>query len=132
MSLQDTLLDDKLQEECGVFGIAAGETLADPAISTYQGLFALQHRGQDSSGIAVCLNGDIQVHKAKGLVPDVFDREHLNAFHGARAAIGHVRQSAGGEAFTTSDIQPLVVHHASGSLALDVYKRQQWRTSART
>ena len=108
----------KLQEECGVFGIAAGEQMADPAISTYQALYALQHRGQDSSGIAVCLNGDIQVHKAKGLVPDVFDQAHLNAFHGARAAVGHVRQSGGDYTSTVSDIQPLVVHHASGSLAL--------------
>lgn len=118
MRMDENVFEDKLQEECGIFGIAAGERLADPAISTYQGLFALQHRGQDSSGIAVCLNGDIQAHKAKGLVPDVFDREQLNAFHGARAAIGHVRQSGGESTSTTSDIQPLVVHHASGSLAL--------------
>ena len=110
--------DQKLQEECGVFGIAAGEALADPAVSAYQALFALQHRGQDSSGIAVCLNGDLLAHKAKGLVPDVFDQSHLDAFHGARAAIGHVRQSGGSGTSTVSDIQPLVVHHASGSLAL--------------
>ena len=45
MSIEGTLFDDKLQEECGIFGIAAGESLADPAISTYQALFALQHRG---------------------------------------------------------------------------------------
>ncbi len=111
-------LEDKLQEECGVFGIAAGEGVADPAVSAYQALFALQHRGQDSSGIAVCLDGEIRVHKARGLVPDVFDQAHLDAFHGARAAVGHVRQSGGGGVSTVSDIQPLVVHHASGSLAL--------------
>ena len=51
-------------------------------------------------------------------MPDVFDRAHLNAFHGAKAAVGHVRQSIGGGIATPSNIQPLVVHHASGSLAL--------------
>ena len=118
MPVSGELFDDKLQEECGIFGIAASAEQTDPAVAAYQALYALQHRGQDSSGIAVCLDDDIQVHKAKGLVPDVFDRAHLNAFHGAKAAVGHVRQSIGGGIATPSNIQPLVVHHASGSLAL--------------
>ena len=118
MPVSGELFDDKLQEECGIFGIAASAEQTDPAVAVYQALYALQHRGQDSSGIAVCLDDDIQVHKAKGLVPDVFDRAHLNAFHGAKAAVGHVRQSIGGGIATPSNIQPLVVHHASGSLAL--------------
>lgn len=118
MSIRSSLFDDKLQEECGIFGIAAGPELLDPAVSAYQALYALQHRGQDSSGIAVSLNGDIQVHKGKGLIPDVFDQERLDAFQGARAAIGHVRQNVDGKHAGMSNIQPLVVHHASGSLAL--------------
>jgi amidophosphoribosyltransferase len=113
----ETLFEDKLQEECGIFGIAAAPELADPAVSAYQALFALQHRGQDSSGIAVTLDGDIQVHKDKGLVPDVFTQSILDSFHGARSAIGHVRQNVSDRGGLTN-IQPLVVHHASGSLAL--------------
>ncbi len=113
-----TLFGDKLQEECGVFGIAAAEGLNTPATSAYQALYALQHRGQDSSGIAVCQNGDILVHKGKGLVPDVFNQSHLNAFAGAKAAIGHVRQSVDTVSTDASNVQPLVVHHASGSLAM--------------
>ena len=76
MPVSGELFDDKLQEECGIFGIAASAEQTDPAVAVYQALYALQHRGQDSSGIAVCLDDDIQVHKAKGLVPDVFDRAH--------------------------------------------------------
>lgn len=118
MSIRGSHFDEKLQEECGIFGIAAAPELQDPAVSAYQALYALQHRGQDSSGIAVSLNGDVQVRKGKGLVPDVFRQEDLDAFHGARAAIGHVRQNVDGGQAVMSNIQPLVVHHASGSLAL--------------
>lgn len=118
MRIRGSQFEEKLQEECGIFGIAAEQGFEDPAISAYQGLYALQHRGQDSCGIAVSQNRDICVYKAKGLVPDVFTRETLDSFHGARAAIGHVRQNIDQEQFNASNIQPLVVHHASGSLAL--------------
>ncbi len=118
MSIRGSQFEEKLQEECGIFGIAAAPDFADPAVSAYQALFALQHRGQDSSGIAVCMNGDVFAHKGKGLVPDVFDQERLDSFHGAKAAVGHVRQSAGSERVGVGNLQPLVVHHASGSMAL--------------
>ena len=118
MGFDETCFDDKLQEECGIFGIAAELGQADPAIYAYQALYALQHRGQDSCGIAVDLDRDILVYKEKGLVPDVFDRETLNGFHGARSAIGHVRQNIDAAATVMSNIQPLVIHHASGALAL--------------
>ena len=59
MSIRGSHFEEKAQEECGIFGIAAAPGQTDPAISTYQALYALQHRGQDSAGIAVCLDGDI-------------------------------------------------------------------------
>lgn len=118
MSIRGSHFEEKAQEECGIFGIAAAPGQTDPAISTYQALYALQHRGQDSAGIAVCLDGDILAHKDKGLVPEVFDRKLLDGYHGACAAVGHVRQNIDPRRAGISNVQPLVVYHASGSLAL--------------
>jgi amidophosphoribosyltransferase len=104
-----------LHEECGVFGIVGGaQTKA--ARATYYGLYALQHRGQESAGIAVSTGGDILHHKAMGLVSEVFDDKRLAALPGTMAC-GHVRYSTSGRSLVVN-AQPLVVRYRGGSLAL--------------
>lgn len=105
---------DKLSEECGVFGIYAPGL--DVARLTYYGLFALQHRGQESAGIAVTDGCDIQVHKGLGLVAEVFTEENLKKLKGFQG-IGHVRYSKAGTSIGL-DAQPLVGRYLQGSVAL--------------
>ena len=106
--------DRRIGEECGVFGIY------DPnggcAASTYYGLFALQHRGQESCGIAVNENREISYFKGMGLVNDVFERETLEQLKG-NMAIGHVRYSTKEENLR-ENAQPLVLRYVKGTLAL--------------
>ena len=83
---------DKPQDECGVFGIFEKNDDLDVARLTHYALFALQHRGQESCGIAVNDNGTIVYHKNLGLVPEVFDDVILNHLKG-QIAVGHVRYS---------------------------------------
>ena len=97
----------KLHEECGLFGIYDRDGF-DCAHLTYYALFALQHRGQESAGIAVNDDGVIIYHKDKGLVPDVFNEVVLQHLKG-RAAIGHVRYSASDK--VREDAQPLVTRY---------------------
>ena len=88
-------MDSELHDECGVFGyFCPDETKTDAARHCYLGLFALQHRGQDSAGIVVNHNGKLFCHKEKGLVVEVFDDLTLNMLKG-HAAIGHVRYPSG-------------------------------------
>ena len=68
---------DSIHEECGVFGIFENES-TNLAQEVYLGLYALQHRGQEACGIAVCDDGVILSHKGVGLVSDVFTKENLN------------------------------------------------------
>ncbi len=105
-------------EECGVFGIALkeGSTLS-PAHSAYMALYALQHRGQQSAGIAAVDRGRFHLHKGPGLVPEVFTEKVLKSLTG-QAAIGHVRSSISDDDTTAVSAQPFVVTHASGSMAL--------------
>ena len=94
---------------CGVFGVwAPGE---DVAKLTYFGLYSLQHRGQESAGIAVSENGRVTALREMGLVPQVFDEEKLAALPG-EVAIGHTRYSTTGGAYW-SNAQPLVHHGAA-------------------
>ena len=106
--------DRRIGEECGVFGIY------DPnggcAASTYYGLFALQHRGLESCGIAVNENREISYFKGMGLVNDVFERETLEQLKG-NMAIGHVRYSTKEENLR-ENAQPLVLRYVKGTLAL--------------
>src|SRR5688500_20201580 len=91
---------------CGVFGIRAPER--DVARVTYFGLFALQHRGQESAGIAVSDRGRLTVLRDMGLVAQVFDEEKLQALPGD-VAIGHTRYSTTGCSHW-ADAPPLVHH----------------------
>ena len=107
-----------LGEECGVFG-AYDMDGGDVAPSVYYGLFALQHRGQESCGIAVTdTYGERKVHSKKGLglVNEVFDEESLQKLKG-NLGVGHVRYSTAG-ASTRENAQPLVLSYIKGSLAL--------------
>ena len=107
---------DKLREECGVFGIYASKE-QNLASMTYYGLYALQHRGQDSCGIAVNDGGVFTVKKDLGLVGDVFTKEALLSFGIGKIAVGHVRAGTKGSV-THANTQPLVVNHIKGSLAI--------------
>lgn len=106
---------DKLKEECGVVGVyAPGKK--DIARMVYFGLHSLQHRGQESAGIASNKNGKIQYYKEMGLVQEVFNDEIIERLQGD-ISIGHVRYSTTGESYVVNAM-PLVVYHKGGSLAL--------------
>lgn len=104
-------------EECGVFGVMDTKgTLEDAARMAYFGLFALQHRGQESAGIAVNQNGRIICHKDQGLVVEVFDQMTLKTLNG-HAAVAHVRYPSPEEAGHDA-IQPMLIRSKSGNLAI--------------
>jgi len=110
---------DKLHEECGVFGIWSKD---DNQVSEviYQGLLALQHRGQESAGIVVCDTtgpiGNICSHKEMGLVSEVFHADTLQKLRG-NIGIGHVRYSTAGDS-SVANAQPIVLNYLKGTLAL--------------
>ena len=106
---------DKMEEECGVFGIYSKE-INEVAQITYYGLYALQHRGQESAGISVSNFGEIVTYKGMGLTADVFTPETLNNLVG-NAAIGHVRYSTTG-ASKLENAQPLESRYKLGQIAV--------------
>ena len=106
----------ELHEECGVFGIYA-QPDTDVAHAAYYALFALQHRGQASCGIAVNDRGVITAHKAAGLVNDVFAGDTLAALGPGRIAVGHVRYGDS-VADDRLNAQPLVIKHMKGCMAV--------------
>ena len=112
-------MDDKLHEECGVFGIYAPEG-TNVAKDIYYGLIALQHRGQESAGIAVCDTagpaGNISTKKGMGLVSEVFSEESLSGLVG-NIGVGHVRYSTTGGS-KPENAQPIAMNYIKGTLAL--------------
>ena len=104
---------ERPRDECGVFGIY---NHPEAARITYFGLYALQHRGQESAGIAVVRDGKITAHKGMGLVAEVFDMDHMEQLEGG-SAIGHVRYSTTGSSIL-SNAQPFVVQHRGKSYAV--------------
>jgi amidophosphoribosyltransferase len=104
---------DKFHEECGVFGILGH---AEAANLTYLGLYALQHRGQESAGIAASDGVQIRHRKAMGYVNEAFDADSLAVLTG-NLAIGHVRYSTAGESKLTN-AQPIVVDSVHGQFAI--------------
>lgn len=104
---------DKPREACGLFGICGHP---DAAPLTYFGLYALQHRGQESAGISVVRDRGIIEHKGMGLVSDVFDMDLLEQLVG-QCAIGHVRYSTTGSSVLTN-AQPFMVRHSNKSYAV--------------
>ena len=107
---------NSIHEECGVFGVFAGKS-APVAEYAYLGLYALQHRGQESCGIAVCEDGLFRQHRGDGLVSEVFSEESLKRLGGGSMSVGHVRYSTTGGK-NPNNIQPVVVCHVKGNMAL--------------
>lgn len=117
--LEKNTLSHSLHEECGVFGMYDLDG-NDVASTIYYGLFALQHRGQESCGIAVSdtcgPKGKATVHKDMGLVNEVFTQDILDSMKGD-IGVGHVRYSTAG-ASTRENAQPLVLNYVKGTLGL--------------
>ncbi|MDR1927513.1 MAG: amidophosphoribosyltransferase [Oscillospiraceae bacterium] len=108
---------DKLHEECGVFGIYSGNAGIDVAAAAYYGLFALQHRGQESCGIYVSDRGVPVGHKSVGLVNDVFTKDALAHLGEGQMAVGHVRYGTTGRT-SGRNAQPMHINHCNGSLVV--------------
>lgn len=112
-------IDDSIHEECGVFGIYDLDG-NDIASTIYYGLFALQHRGQESCGIAVSdtagPKGQVKLTKGMGLVNEVFTHDELMSLKG-NIGVGHTRYSTAGSS-TRENAQPLVLNYVKGILGL--------------
>lgn len=115
-SLMGDQRPDKPEEACGVFGVYAPEKAFEVAKLTYFGLYALQHRGQESAGIATLSKGDVYCHKDMGLVSQVFNEEILEQLPG-EVAVGHTRYSTTGSSLK-ENAQPVVLDTRLGKLAL--------------
>ena len=105
-----------IHEECGVFGVFAQET-TDVASLSYYGLYALQHRGQESAGIVVNDQGVFSAYRDVGLVNDVFTPEHLKGLGKGNIVVGHVRYATTGSDHKRN-VQPIVINHYKGRMAL--------------
>ncbi|MGN0796892.1 MAG: amidophosphoribosyltransferase [Christensenellales bacterium] len=105
-----------LHEECGVFGIISPKR-KNVANVAYYGLYALQHRGQESAGIVVGDDGLFYSHKDVGLVSEVFSKDKLDMLPQGTMAVGHVRYGTTGAA-TRNNCQPIEVNHQKGRLAI--------------
>lgn len=102
-----------MKESCGIFGVYGHPEAAQ---LTYLGLYALQHRGQESAGIVSNVEGELVCHKGMGLAADVFKSEHLNGLK-SHMAIGHVRYSTTGSS-VPKNAQPLLIDYARGQIAI--------------
>ncbi|MDE7433913.1 MAG: amidophosphoribosyltransferase [Mycoplasmoidaceae bacterium] len=122
MQLFETTLDfneDKFKDECGVFGVYSNNTQNNVALLTYYGLFALQHRGQESAGIAISTGKRILCKKDLGYVGDIFNKKMLEKLSASnpKISIGHVRYSTAGKK-TVANAQPFVVKTKIGKIAV--------------
>jgi len=113
MSNYDHLRADRFHDECGVFGVFDHDEAAKLA---YLGLYALQHRGQESAGIAASDGNLLHVHKAMGLVQEIFSPQVIAELPG-QAAIGHTRYSTAGDT-SIANAQPVVIDCNKGKLAV--------------
>lgn len=107
---------DKLNEECAVFGVSTSATGEEAAGITYNGLLALQHRGQEGAGIAIIDSGKILCHKNVGLVSQVCSQQVLGELRMGKIAVGHARYSTTGSN-TVENVGPFVTEYHSGSIA---------------
>ncbi len=105
-----------IREECGVFGVFSKEP-ADVASLAYYGLFALQHRGQESAGIAVNDDGVFTTYRDEGLVNEVFPKERLQRLGSGNIVVGHVRYATTGSD-RKRNAQPIIINHHKGRMAL--------------
>lgn len=110
--------NDKFKDECGVFGIYVNQPV-DVASVTYYGLYALQHRGQESAGIAVANGEEVKIHRGLGLITEAFNNDNLDYLRSLNGniSIGHVRYSTAG-AKTVENAQPLLANTKLGPIAM--------------
>ena len=107
-----------LHEECGVFGMYDKTGATDMVSAVYSALYALQHRGQESCGIALNVDGVLSGHRDLGLVSEVFTKRVLEDLpRGAKMATGHVRYATAGQR-SRSNAQPMILHHCKGAMAV--------------
>ena len=111
-----------IHEECGVFGVMSTQK-ENVAGITYYGLYALQHRGQESCGIVVNDDGVFSSYKDLGLVSEVFSKDTLSHLPEGTMAVGHVRYGTTGGT-TRNNCQPIEVNHQKGKMALG----SQWKS----
>ena len=109
-------MSDEIHEECGVIGVFCNDESKNAAHLVYYGLYALQHRGQESAGIAANFHGSMEVRKGTGLAGEVFRGERFDDFPG-NIAIGHVRYSTAGDG-SSRNAQPLAASCRLGEIAL--------------
>lgn len=107
---------NQINEECGIFGVFSNEN-TDVASMTYYGLYALQHRGQESCGIVVNDRGVLTHKKGLGLVHEVFSKDVLESLGTGDISIGHVRYSTTGNS-TVQNAQPIVIRHVKGPMSV--------------
>ena len=107
--------NDKFKDECGVFGVYSNKPM-DVASMTYYGLYALQHRGQESAGIAVADGETVDIRKGMGLITEAFSQEDIASLKGF-AAVGHVRYSTSGDT-RIENAQPLLTQTKLGPIAM--------------
>ncbi len=105
--------DDRFHDECGVFGVFGHPEAAN---LTYLGLYALQHRGQESAGIVASTGGDLNLHRAMGEVEEIFQPSVLAKLPGS-SAIGHTRYSTAGDK-ALLNAQPIMIDCNKGKIAL--------------
>ncbi len=111
--INTTFDDDHFRDECGVFGVLDHPEAAN---LTYLGLYALQHRGQESTGIVSTDGTNFNNHRGMGLVSDVYQKEDIDKLEG-RSAIGHVRYSTAGD-LGLRNCQPFMYQYAHGGIAM--------------
>jgi amidophosphoribosyltransferase len=111
--MKDTMSSCRPREECGIFAVFGHE---EAAKMTYFGLYALQHRGQESAGIVTSDGKNVQGHKAMGLVSEVFNEQILDNLKGDMA-LGHVRYSTTGSSLLVN-AQPFTIHYAGKTLSI--------------
>ena len=115
--MTDLFIEDKIHDECGVFGIFGNDT-TDIIDETYRALYALQHRGTLGAGIAINDNGNMSVVKGFGVVPEALPEKELSRLKKAKIALGHVRHTTASVANDRTSIQPLLMRYVNGQLSL--------------
>lgn len=115
--MTDLFIEDKIHDECGVFGIFGNDT-TDIIDETYLALYALQHRGTLGAGIAINDNGNMSVVKGFGVVPEALPEKELSRLKKAKIALGHVRHTTASAANDRTSIQPLLMRYVNGQLSL--------------
>ena len=115
-TMSEGKMREHVHEECGVFGVYSPRN-GDLATLAYCGLHALQHRGQESAGIVLNCDGVFRACRNVGLVSEVFSRERLQSLGSGNIVVGHVRYATTG-ADNVRNVQPLLINHYKGSMAL--------------